>query len=214
MTVFFSLCVLAFAVSVDSFGAGLAYGLRGLKLPFYSLLCISLCSAFSVLTGGMMAALMTRYLPDAVTEVMGGVILIGIGIWAVIQVLKDDTNQNQSVRQGEKKTTSEPKGIWKQLVFIVKKPDEADIDHSGTINTKEAVFLGAALSLDAFGAGTASALLGLSPIILAVTVGLMCALFLSVGMKGGRKLAGTPMVQKFSFLPGVVLICLGVWNLH
>ncbi|RSL32974.1 sporulation membrane protein YtaF [Salibacterium salarium] len=213
MTAFFSLCLLAFAVSVDSFGAGLAYGLRGLKLPFYSLLCISLCSSVSVLFGGMAAALMTRYVPDPITEAMGGFILIAIGIWAVIQVLKDG-NGSQKPVENEKTTRTEPKGTWEQLVFIMKKPDEADIDHSGTINTKEAVFLGTALSLDAFGAGTASAFLGLSSIALAVTVGLMCAVFLSGGMSGGRKLAGTRIVQKLSFLPGVLLICLGVWNLQ
>ncbi|WP_026701417.1 sporulation membrane protein YtaF [Salibacterium aidingense] len=215
MTAFFSLCVLAFAVSVDSFGAGLSYGLRRLRLPFYSLICISLCSSVSVLAGGVAAELLKQYIPTAVTEAVGGFILILIGLWAIIQVLKDSPSREHT--DGERKKTDssgKKQGIWKQFLSILKEPDEADWDRSGTISAKEAVFLGAALSLDAFGAGMGSALLGFSSFSLAAAVGLMCALFLSGGMKGGRKLAGTKFMQKCSFLPGLLLIGLGIWNLQ
>ena len=40
----------------------------------------------------------------------------------------------------------------------------ADIDKSGVINGIEAVLLGFALSIDAFGAGIGAAILGFSPI--------------------------------------------------
>ncbi|SFQ06220.1 sporulation membrane protein YtaF [Salibacterium halotolerans] len=208
MASLFSLCVLAFAVSVDSFGAGLSYGLRRLKLPFYSYVCISVCSALSVLGGGAAAGFLKQYLPDWVTEAAGGLILILIGLWAVIQVFREQDTSSQSYR------IEREKGAWKQFLTVLRKPDEADWDHSGTISVKEAVFLGAALSLDALGAGMGAALLGFSPFYLAGAVGFMCAVFLSLGRKGGRILAGTGLTKQFSFLPGILLIGMGLWNLQ
>ncbi|MGY4689249.1 sporulation membrane protein YtaF [Salibacterium sp. K-3] len=207
MASLFSLSILAFAVSVDSFGAGLSYGLRRLILPFYSYVCISICSSLSVLAGGAAAGFLKRSFPAGVTDAAGGVILILIGLWAVIQVCRDRvvTARNTSPCRDD--------GAWKQLLTVVKKPDEADWDNSGTISVKEAVFLGAALSLDALGAGIGASLLGLSPFLLAGGVGMMCALFLWLGMKGGQVLAGTRFTRQFSFLPGILLIGLGLWNL-
>ncbi|MFB4162989.1 sporulation membrane protein YtaF [Alteribacillus sp. JSM 102045] len=215
MTELISLSLLAFAVSVDSFGAGLAYGLRGLELPVKSLLFIGFCSGFSVLIGGSAATLLSKYVPSAITEAMGGGILILIGIWALSQVIKDNKS---SPIEGDypslSKEDKKKKGMLSQVVSIIKRPDEADMDRSGSISTREAAFLGAALSLDAFGAGIGASLLGLSPFILAGAVAFMCAVFLTIGMKGGKKLAAFEIVQKLSFLPGVLLICLGLWNLH
>lgn len=218
MTELISLSLLAFAVSVDSFGAGLAYGLRGLELPVKSLFFIGLCSGFSVLIGGAAASFLSRYLPSAITETIGGGILILIGMWALIQVIKDNkassTEDNPNYTISNEDAKKQKKGTLSQIVSIIKRPDEADMDRSGSISTSEAAFLGAALSLDAFGAGIGASLLGLSPFMLAGAVTLMCSMFLAVGMKGGKKLAAFEIVQKLSFLPGVLLIFLGIWNLH
>ncbi|SDH74882.1 sporulation membrane protein YtaF [Alteribacillus bidgolensis] len=213
MTEFISLSLLAFAVSVDSFGAGLAYGLRGLELPVKSLLFIGLCSGLSVLIGGTAASVLSAYVPPAVTETIGGGILILIGVWALIQVIKDN---KASPLEKEKPSdeAGKKRGMLSQLVSIIKQPDQADMDHSGSISPREALFLGTALSLDAFGAGIGASLLGLSPFLLAGAVAFMCSLFLAGGMKGGKKLAAFEIVQKLSFVPGVLLICLGLWNLH
>ncbi|SDH33461.1 putative sporulation protein YtaF [Alteribacillus persepolensis] len=213
MTELVSLCLLAFAVSVDSFGAGLAYGLRGLELPFKSLMLIGFCSGISVLIGGGTASVLAAYVPSFVTEAIGGGILILIGVWALLQVLKDGRHP-ASQKEQKASANENRKGFVVQLVHIIRKPDEADLDRSGSINPKEAVFLGAALSLDAFGAGMGASLIGLSPFWLACAVTIMCSLFLAVGMKGGKKLAAFDVVQKLSFVPGVLLICLGLWNLY
>lgn len=207
MTAFISLIVLAFAVSLDSFGTGLAYGIRGLELPFVSLLCISVCSAGSVLVGGATAAILSEYVPTLITEMIGGIILIGIGFWTLIHAFSES-------KPDTKKIVEEQQGITAQLLAILKRPDRADLDQSGTISKKEAFVLGTALSLDALGAGIGAALLGLPTLSLAVAVSLMCGIFLAGGMRSGKKLSQFTIVQKLSFLPGVLLILMGVWNLN
>ncbi|SFE68693.1 sporulation membrane protein YtaF [Alteribacillus iranensis] len=203
----FTLFLLAFAVSIDSFGTGLAYGIRGLELSVVSLIFISLCSAVSVVIGGAAAVLMVEYVPAMVTEMIGGILLIGIGLWTLINTLTENKKEVDVTESNTKK------GLPAQLISILKKPDNADVDKSGTISTKEAILLGTALSLDALGAGIGAALIGLSTWLLAGTVAVMCAVFLAGGMKGGQKLSQFAIIQKVSILPGVLLIALGIWNL-
>ncbi|WP_240374638.1 sporulation membrane protein YtaF [Bacillus piscicola] len=206
MTALFSACLLAFAVSVDSFGVGFAYGLRRLKLPVTSLLFISMCSIASVLLGSLAAIAFSGYVPEKFTDSIGGVILILIGIWTLIHVIKE--NNMTTVE-----SSLDKEGMFSQVWGILKTPENADMDKSGIITTKEALFLGMALSFDAFGAGIGASLLELPIFTLAAAIAVMCAVFLTAGMKCGRKLSEYALVQKLSYVPGVLLILLGIWNL-
>jgi putative sporulation protein YtaF len=89
----------------------------------------------------------------------------------------------------------------------------ADFDRSGTITGVEALLLGVALSLDAFGAGVGAAMLGFSPYYLALTVAAMSSLFVLGGIKSGAFFSRCEWVQKFTFLPGVLLILIGMWKI-
>lgn len=200
-----SISILTFVVSVDSFGAGLAYGLRKLHLSFLLLLLISICSGISIFIGGLIAGTLSLYFPPVISDSLGGIILIAIGCWSVYQSQK---NKQQSLSLENKKDD-----LFSTIVLVMNQPDKADLDQSGTISVKESMLLGIALSLDAFAAGVSAQFLGLSTIYLSITVALMCGLFLLLGMNVGVKLASFKIVQKLSFLPGALFIALGVWNL-
>jgi putative sporulation protein YtaF len=98
-------------------------------------------------------------------------------------------------------------------INILKKPMSADFDQSGTITGIEALMLGFALSLDAFGAGIGAAMLGFSPVYLAFTVAIMSSLFVLLGIKSGTFFHKFEWIQKFTFLPGILLIIIGIWKL-
>ncbi|MBU8905146.1 sporulation membrane protein YtaF [Desertibacillus haloalkaliphilus] len=206
-----SLLLLALAVSLDSFGVGLTYGLRKMKLPFKSLLFIASCSAISILIAMGFGTAIQSYLSPAFAEALGGIILILIGAWALYQVYKP-AKQEKKNKEDRVIINFEIKMLG-VVVKILRKPMVADFDDSGTITGREAFLLGVALSLDAFGAGIGAALIGFSPIWMAVSVACMSALFVTFGMKSGNFFADSYWVKKFSFIPGVLLILLGCWNL-
>ena len=58
-----------------------------------------------------------------------------------------------------------------------------DFDRSKAIETAEALYLGAALSVDSFGAGVSSAVSGMNSILVPILAGLMQMLFLWGGSK-------------------------------
>lgn len=212
MAEWFSLLLLAFAVSLDSFGVGLTYGLRKMKLPFKSFLFIAFCSAASIFIAMAFGNAITNYVPEKAAESLGGIILIVIGSWALYQIFRQERYEREEDEKKEVLFNFEIKTLG-LVIRILRKPTEADIDNSGTITGKEALLLGMALSLDAFGAGVGAALIGYSPVFMAASVALMSALFVNLGMTSGYRFSDSNFIQKFSFLPGVLLILLGIWNL-
>ncbi|WP_096189692.1 sporulation membrane protein YtaF [Evansella halocellulosilytica] len=213
MVEFASLLLLAFAVSMDSFGVGLTYGLRRMKMPFMSLLFIAGCSALSILLAMVIGSVLLQFISPSQAEALGGIILIGIGGWAIYQIYrpaKSDEKQTKKEKETLINLELEKLGI---VIKVLRKPMVADLDNSGTITGREAFLLGVALSLDAFGAGIGAALIGFSPWIMAISVGIMCGMFVTLGMKSGWLFSETRWIKHFSFIPGLLLIILGVWRL-
>lgn len=96
---------------------------------------------------------------------------------------------------------------------VLRDPFQADKDKSGTISISEAFVLGAALALDAFGAGLGAAMLGYSPFFTAILIAAMSGLFVFSGIKIGFLLAKNRLIARLTFMPPVLLICIGFFNL-
>ncbi|MDF2662511.1 MAG: rane protein [Paenibacillus sp.] len=249
MLPFLSLAFLALAVSLDGFGVGVMYGLRKIRIPLLSIAIISVCSGFVIFASMQIGAFAARYLPPAFAKAMGAVILIGIGIWAIIQMWRQrqDSGQDsltpatvdpQTVRMGagtpavslqaEAKQTqaqaqADEGGIRTVLriemkrmglvIEILRTPSLADVDRSGYISSSEALLLGVALSLDAFGAGIGAAFIGFAPVLTAAVIAVASGLFITLGLRVGLTFADTRWLQRLAVLPGCILIAMGIMKL-
>lgn len=96
------------------------------------------------------------------------------------------------------------------VIQILKTPTAADMDHSGSISASEAIFLGLALSMDAFGAGLGASLVGYPPVDTVLSVSLMSLLFITLGIKIGYKYAETAIIRRMVYIPGIMLIVIGL----
>ncbi|WP_026560843.1 sporulation membrane protein YtaF [Metabacillus halosaccharovorans] len=207
-----SLLLLAFAVSLDSFSVGFTYGMRKMRIPLKSIFIIACCSAGTMLGAMFLGELLTRIFPIYITEKLGGFILMLIGAWVLYQFFRPSKESGEE-EEVEKTIINFEIKTFGIVINILRKPMTADIDKSGTITGIEALLLGLALSLDAFGAGIGAALLGYSPIIMSVLVACMSSLFVSIGIKSGHIFSRFSWVDKFSCLPGIILIMIGIWKL-
>lgn len=147
------------------------------------------------------------YISYHAAERIGGIILIAIGIWVLIQFF---TSNSDEENPGKPKIVEFEIKSLGLIIKILKKPMEADLDKSGTINIIEALLLGLALSLDAFGAGIGAALIDLPPILFSLIVTFSSAFFVIAGLNIGRLFRNLWWFNKFSFLSGVVLIVIGI----
>lgn len=149
-------------------------------------------------------------LSPEVAESIGAFVLIGIGGWALFETYRP---KKKTIEKPARKDIDYTIRMFGFVIHILRDPETADIDSSGTVKGKEALLLGLALSLDAFGAGIAAALMGFSPLGLALSVSLLSALFVSLGIVGGNRLAHVKWVKRMAFIPGLLLIAIGILKL-
>lgn len=210
-----SLFLLAFAVSLDSFSVGMTYGLRKMSIPFISIMVIAVCSFLTILVATGVAKGLLYYVPIAMAERLGGLILIGLGMWGLYQVLNHHGRTGSASADWHEQITVFKMELKKLgiVIQVLRSPMKADMDRSGVISGGEAVLLGVALSLDAFGAGIGASLMGYSPWVTAVSIGVMSSLFLYLGLISAGTLTRFSWVNRLVFLPALVLISVGLWKL-
>jgi putative sporulation protein YtaF len=211
---FLSVVLFAFAVSVDGFGVGLAYGLRDIRISFFPLLVISITSAFAITISMYFGAMVASIFHPIIASRIGAVILISVGIWIVLEAWSK-----------WKKIKFPPTKTYKTnnfcllrfkipglgiVIQILKEPEEADFDKSGNINLKEALFLGFALAMDALGAGFGAAVAGYQLLLIPLFVAIFKMALVSTGLWMGRNNRFNSMGVTGSILPGIILILLGV----
>lgn len=216
MLYFTGLFLLIIAVSLDSFGVGVTYGMRKIRISFIALIIIMLCSGVMVLSSMTIGSVLSSFIPSGVAEIFGSLILISIGLFSLYNVL--GSKKNKFTEENSKLESKLEEKEWKLeikrfglFITILKKPQMADLDRSGTISAKESLILGFALSLDAFGAGIGATMVGnYSPFITAILVSLMSGIFIFFGIKSGLILAKIKWMQQVVLLPPFLLIALGL----
>lgn len=195
--------MLALAVSVDGFGVGFAYGVRRVLLPPLSLLIICLSSAFSVYLSMCVGMLASQFLRSGLNAILGGMLLIMVGLLII----------RQSRQQGQEATTADESKGLAILPDVLREPLRADFDASGTISSGEAVVLGIALAMDAFGAGFSAALMGFTPLATCLAVGIIKFILISSGLQMGKKYAKKVSSETATVAAGIVLLALGIFRL-
>lgn len=197
--------------------------MRKIKIPLASKLVISLFSivysALSLWAGSMLA----RFIPLYLGKIFGVVILFVMGIWIIIQSYFKPKSKPNGCTSSKKIKPRDESALFQVAIKslgvtiqVVRNPVEVDLDHSGSIDTTEALFLGLALSLDAIGASIGSALAGFSVASIPFCIGLFQISFLYAGTFLGRKLTATRLINEkiLTFTPGILLIFLAILRLR
>lgn len=233
-----SLLVLAFAVSLDGFGVGVTYGLRRIRIPLLSVFIIACCSGLIIFISMQVGELLTNYLSEFVSKLIGACLLILIGGWALLQLKRRKPKSEvvetielpQNIREAAASSEVGSRAHMGELsksalvvmvelkrmglvIQILRTPQAADFDKSGTISASEAIMLGVALSIDAFGAGLGAAMIGLPVLLTALTITASSALFLVGGIRFGFRFSAWKGMQTLSVLPGILLIMMGIMKL-
>ncbi len=92
----FSLLLLAFALSLDSFSVGFTYGLRKMVMPIKSVLIIATCSAISLIFAVSIGHGLEKVLPPMITARLGGIIMIALGAWVLYQFFQTRKRERSS----------------------------------------------------------------------------------------------------------------------
>ncbi|AHV96673.1 manganese efflux pump [Paenibacillus sabinae] len=232
----FSLLLLAFALSLDGFGVGITYGLRKLKIPLLSVLIISFCSGVVMCVSMQVGSLLAKIVSPHLASLFGAVIILLMGCWSLVQLMMQkegkpddeaalgtvakDSEELPALADGAAKAEPDSSAVfsWELrrlgiVIQILRTPSSADMDQSGSISSTEALVLGIALSLDAFGAGLGAALLGFNPLWTSLVIALFSGSILVLGLNTGLRFAGSVWMKRASVLPALLLIAIGILKL-
>ena len=182
---FAAVLILAVSLSMDALGIGISYGLRGIRVSWKARLVI--CAMSVMVTGaavGLGGALL-KIIPPQAARLLGCGMLLILGLAVIAQGFRKREEENSF---------------------------SCDFDCSKAIETAEALYLGAALSVDSFGAGVSSAVSGVNPVLTPVLAGLMQMLFLWGGGFFGKRLKLVRLKNPgaFVYLSGGLLVVLAV----
>lgn len=211
-----SYIIFALALNLDSFGAGVAYGSRQIKVPVLSLCIISLISVVSISISMLGGQFLLSALPVSLARQFGGILLILIGFWVLYQTRRSGRREKEKATLDENsdgrmiKIHIRPLGL---VIQVLKEPARADLDSSGVISPGEAFILGVALAMDAFAAGFAVSMLGFSIGLTATVVGLGHFFLTYLGIQAGRSITNFRVGRYLTALPGCILITLGLFKI-
>lgn len=204
--------LLALALSVDGLFAGVAYGVRGISVPKRSLIVIALCTVVCISSSMLLGGAARELVSERAMQRLGACILAAIGLWQLFQGALEYLRQQ---------TTKGPRHLIRLrvrdlgfVVQILREPALADADASGRIDPREAVLLGMALGLDAFGAGLAAALLQISAVVLVPAVAAAQVLGTLAGLYLGRRFGRRIAQGRGLLLPGTILCLLALFQLR
>lgn len=190
---------LAVSLSLDALGIGAAYGARGITIPTFAKLILTveslLLMGLAILFGNRLRLIFS---PEA-AKYIGVILLLLMGFWLCIQGIL--------AKKGAKK---EADGI--HAMNLLQTPTACDRDKSSTLDASEAILLGFVLSLDSLGAGLGAGAAGLSIIRLSTAIALFQIAFLTLGTICGKKIADTSNIPEslWSIISGALLIGIGV----
>ena len=206
----YKLIIIILVLSMDAFGIGITYGIRGIKISNTAKLIITVQSILITLAAMKFSTFFKTLLPQHLSPYVGTVMLLALGIWIIIQCIK--------AKPLKEITPLERPSILKHLGLttkIIRSPQLCDLDNSTVIDKFEAVYLGFALSIDAFGAissvGMIDTFSRFTPFILAITQ----VFLLALGSHTGKKIKITCQINpKFWTLSsGILLVIIAILSL-
>ncbi len=197
--------ILAIAVSIDGLSVGIIYGMKGIRLPWSSQLIIVLATSCAFAFAMFFGNVAVRFFHPVLANFIGAIILLFLGAWSLLEAFS-----RKSSNKREKTVVAFRIKSLGLVVKILREPTMADINTSGVIDTKEALLLGVALALDAFGAGFGAAAAGFGLGLTTILVSIASFVFLSIGLYIGRRKLVFLQKKSTKYLPGILLITLAI----
>lgn len=181
--------ILSISSSIDSLGIGITYGIKNTKISSIGKIILIIISILITYLSIYFGNILQNIFPNTLTRFIGNFILILMGTYICFKALKkQDNNYN-----------------------IFNNPISSDFDNSQTIDSKEAIFLAIALSLDSLCIGIGASISDINLKMFPFFVAIFQLFFLNIGTFLGihiNKFYKLPQ-NTWSLISGLLLIIIG-----
>lgn len=204
--------LLAICVSIDALSIGITYSLKNTKILFGAKCILFIVSTVITLFSILLGNLISSIFPTYITKFVGCILLCFMGFWIIFESL---INKNKEKITNEKKVYQFFIRFLGITIQIIRNPSYSDLDKSNQIDSKEALYLGIALSLDSIGIGIGGSIIGLNSFFFPILVAIFQLFFLSLGDFCGTKIRNISNIPEniWSIIAGFLLIFIGLSKL-
>ncbi len=181
--------ILSVVLSLDALFFGIAFGIRGIKIPLKAFFILSLTGFCTILCSMLLGSTLGRYIPFC--DRVGAFLLIGTGIW----ICADRKRDNMDIRE------------------ILDNPELSDMNSSGVIEVPEAIVIGVTLSLDSSAAAVGTVMFGKGSGYFPFLLMSVQLAFIIVGTALGKKIKPDISCKYIAVISGLVIVLIGLYQL-
>ena len=197
--------IMVFVMCLDNVIMGFAYGLRKIDIPLRSNALIAAINAFGTFSAILAGTLVSGLFRPQLAKTIGCSMFILMGVLVIIQ---------EGTRKLSDTTGLDGESLLKKIGLVFHNPLNADADGSGSIDFREAILLGIALTLNNLPFGISAGLAGISPGLVAGLTIAVSLFTIWLGVRIARTLANTLSFTRFATLAsGFLLIVVGVFDM-
>ena len=181
--------LLAISSSIDSLGIGITYGIKNTKISLVGKIILFIISITITYISIFLGNFIQNIFPSFLTKLIGSGILILMGIYICFEALKNRSNSSN----------------------VFNNPISSDFDNSKIIDSKEAIFLAIALSLDSLCIGICGSIIDINLFLFPFLVSIFQLFFLSIGTFIGIHINTFYKLPQniWSIISGILLILIG-----
>ena len=205
--------LMALSSNLDNIGIGIAYGSRGISIPFASNLLIAVITSLGTFLSAALGKSMYLFFRPETANYIGSAILIVAGLWVAVYDSIAPAREVSLSNADEAAITSPPPSFFRKLLSILDNPSMADVDFSRHIDLKEGAILGLALTLNNLAGGIGAGMVGLNIVRLTVFVFIFSIATILAGLLCGSSFGARVFGKYSGFAAGLILICIGVCEL-
>ncbi len=198
--------LLVTSLCIDACIASFAYGTNKIKIPVLSGLILTGISTLFLIISISLGSIIKGFIPANLTSFICFGILFILGFMRLFEGLLKQYLNKKAISPGNIELTLLN---FKLVLNVYADSTLADIDHSQTLNAKEALYLGIALSLDSLVVGFGAALASINLLQIIVLSVLFNSAAIILGGVLGRKCAEKLSID-LSWLGGATLILLAL----
>jgi putative sporulation protein YtaF len=202
--------LLALSLNIDSLSIGVNYGLRKIKISIPAIITIVFISIMALTLSYSVGHVIFSFISIFASRMISSLLLISLGFVLFIQAMVNIHYPVESEAFIIKKIRIKPLNI---IVNIVREPSTADIDRSGVIDLREAVYIGLALSIDAFTVGLSLAAYQINLLWFLLLTAAINSLFLISGELIGKFVGKFISESKLKLAASITIILLGITKL-
>lgn len=177
---FTEIFLLSIATSLDALSIGASCSFSGIKTPFKAKFIMCIISFAVTSIAVCFGGFLINIISDMLGKIIGTAFLSGLGIYILISAI------------------------------LNREPVECDRDNSHNIDSREACFIGFAMSIDCFMVGMTAGMSGNKGIFIPIICGGFQMLFLYIGEFAAKYIARHLKKKHFNIFSGTILILTGI----